>query len=166
MNNTGRKRLVRFGAALLVFALLPAAVIFSGTLSASAGERQSAAMLQGTPVVGFKFQSYSVPEGGTASISVVISQAPVTTATVEYLTVDGTATSPGRRARCGAVPASGMRVPCDQGLGFRACVLAASRRVARARRVALPIRPVAEIRPARHAGHTGSARCFYAVAGC
>ena len=91
MNNTRQRRLVRSAVALVVFGFALAAVILSGTLSASAGEPQSVSMLQGTPTVGFKFQSYSVPEGGTATISVVISQAPVTTATVEYLTVDGTA---------------------------------------------------------------------------
>ena len=103
MNNTRRKWLVRFGAALAVFALALAAVILSGTLSASADERQSVSVLQATPVVGFKFQSYSVPEGGTASISVVINQSPVTTATVEFLTVDGTAV-----ANQDYVPANGV----------------------------------------------------------
>jgi hypothetical protein len=91
MNNTRRNRMVRFGVVLVVLALVIAAVFLAGTLGASADERRSAPLLQTTPVVGFKFQSYSVPEGGTASISVVITQAPVTTATVEYLTVDGTA---------------------------------------------------------------------------
>jgi hypothetical protein len=103
MNNTRGRRLLRLGVALVVFALVLAAVILSGTLSASAGERQSLSMFQGTPVVGLSAQSYSIPEGNTATISVFISQAPATTVTVEYLTVPGTAI-----ANVDYVPANGI----------------------------------------------------------
>jgi hypothetical protein len=97
--------LARSWSTLLVGILVLAAAGLAGLYDASAQGTQGASSSQLQPTIGFKFRNYSVPEGGTAVISVVISETPVTTATVEYLTVDGTA-----KANVDYLPANGLLI--------------------------------------------------------
>lgn len=93
MNHTRPKRLLRFSLGVLVMVLLLIAAIAAlDTTSVAADVNLAAPQAQANRLIGFEFQNYVVSEAaGKATIGVVINQSPVTTSTIEYLTVDGTA---------------------------------------------------------------------------
>ncbi|MCI0398427.1 MAG: hypothetical protein L0332_00515 [Chloroflexi bacterium] len=94
MTHTRLKRFVHFLAGLFLLAVPLILIANLNTPTATAGVNHFPP-LQSQPVIGFSNTSYLQNEGaGTATINVTISQAPVTTATVEYLVVNGSATSP------------------------------------------------------------------------
>ncbi len=99
MNRIGRRRRSRYALFSMVPLLLLALMLLGLTSKAKATDAKAAPALQDGLTISFRFGSNSVSEGGTASIIVEISDSPATTATVEYLTLDGTATSPGDYTR-------------------------------------------------------------------
>ncbi len=100
MNRTVKSRFRLSTGKILPVALCSVLLMVISAISASASSN-SAPMFQ-TPSSGFKNSTYTVAEGGIISIEVELSPTADQTATVEYLTLDGTA-----RAGVDYVSASG-----------------------------------------------------------
>ncbi|UCG25114.1 MAG: pre-peptidase C-terminal domain-containing protein [Chloroflexota bacterium] len=80
----------RFAIALAVTVVVLIGALFAGIFDARANTAESSSLYQ-TPDINFKQNEYTVEEGQTAVIEVVIQPGPTVTETVSYLTTDGTA---------------------------------------------------------------------------
>jgi hypothetical protein len=76
---------------MLAMAFTMAIISFVSALDVTATKDESASSFQTLPEVEFSAQSYSVTEGSSRTINVNIFPAPTVTATVDYLTLDGSA---------------------------------------------------------------------------
>lgn len=93
MRSSRWHQLVHFSIGLLLFAVVIATFI-SALPEATAGTVQAASLLQVDPVISFNSLTQSVGEGaGAARVAVVATGNITETISVEYLTLNGTATS-------------------------------------------------------------------------
>lgn len=90
MDDAKPKLRSRFAAGLTVAVVVLIMALFAGILDARMSTAESSSMFLQTRVISFTNEVYTVNEGSVATINVSISSAPANTASVEYITTDGT----------------------------------------------------------------------------
>jgi len=93
MDDTRPRQWSRFAAGVAVTLVVLIMALFAGIFDARMSTAESSSLFLQTNVIAFTNEVYTVDEGSVATINVSINPAPADSASVEYITTDGTASA-------------------------------------------------------------------------